>query len=170
MPGYTVKIDGLEELQRGFRLAPVITERESKRAMNESVIDVVREVKPLVPVYRGTLRNSIASEVQGSGPKIRGIVGSTLKDEEYPAVMEFGRRPGAKMPPPDALIPWVTRVLKVKKSEAPAVAWIVARSIGKKGIKGRRFLRDGFQAALPRIKDRFAAALERIVKGIADAR
>jgi hypothetical protein len=164
--GYNVEVKGLKELERWAKRYPDLYKRHTGRAMESSVKHVEREVKPLVPVFHGRLRNSIASEVQEQGSKIIGIVGSTLKDEEYPAVMEFGRRAGAKMPPPSALERWVHLVLQVPVDKAPGVAFVVARSIGKKGIKGKRFLEQGFKAAVPRIQDEFAKALHSIVSAV----
>lgn len=55
-------------------------------------------------------------------------------------VIERGRRPGSRMPPPKALEAWVRRKLKVSKAAAPQVAWAVAASIGRKGIQGKHVL------------------------------
>lgn len=48
-----------------------------------------------------------------------------------------GRRPGAKQPPVSTIIPWVKkRNIKVKGAKTPQQsAFVIARSIGKKGIK-----------------------------------
>jgi hypothetical protein len=161
--GYNVKVEGLEELEEWVRRYPHLSEKHTRVAMESSVKTVEGNVKPHVPVFQGTLRNSIGSEVQGSAPKIIGIVGSTLSSEVYPAVMEFGRSAGAKMPPPSALERWVQLVLQVPAKDAPGVAFVVARSIAKKGIEGKRFMQKGFNESVPRIKDFFARALHRIV-------
>lgn len=49
-----------------------------------------------------------------------------------------GRRPG-KMPPPIELLPWVWKKLGVTGMKARAVAWNVARKIGRHGTKGNNF-------------------------------
>lgn len=61
---------------------------------------------------------------------------------EHPAapVIEDGRRPGAKQPPVDALVPWVRRKLHVTKQEAKGIAYVVARAIGKRGLRARKVL------------------------------
>ena len=85
---------------------------------------------------------------------------------KYAGVIEDGRRAGEKMPPPAALEAWVRRHLnveyitkkgvakarKVRKDEAPGLAFIVARAIGKRGIKGKHIL--------ARANDRIAYNLE----------
>lgn len=77
----------------------------------------------------------------------------------YADVIEFGRRPGAKPPPSKALIGWVmrnigggvtkettkggvfsTRVTKIKRtadSKVAGIAYVIARAIGRRGIKGK---------------------------------
>jgi len=60
----------------------------------------------------------------------------------YPVVIEKGRKPGAKMPPPDALVPWVMHRLAVSSQQAVVISWAVARLIAIRGIRGKFVLRD----------------------------
>jgi len=53
----------------------------------------------------------------------------------YGWVIDSGRRPGAKMPPPSALYGWLE-----KRSIPLEAAYPIARSIGKKGIMPRPWL------------------------------
>jgi hypothetical protein len=91
-------------------------------------------VVPLTPVgVTSNLRGSWHSDpVSVIGSKLIGVMGSPLI---YSEVIERGRRAGAKMPPPAALQTWVER-----KLGSGASAFVVARSIGRKGIKGRFML------------------------------
>lgn len=59
----------------------------------------------------------------------------------YAAVVEEGRRPGARQPPTDVLVPWVRRKLGVSRKEAKGVAFVVARAIGVRGIPGKHILK-----------------------------
>lgn len=52
----------------------------------------------------------------------------------YGSNVEFGRRPGQRMPPVDALELWGLRVLG-----EPGLGWPLARSIAKKGVKPQPF-------------------------------
>lgn len=166
--GYDIELKGFAEQIKKLNAYDEISTREVTTAMEQSVTTLESAIKPLTPVFRGRLRGSIASQVIREGPgSIVGKVGSTLKDEDYPAVMEFGRRPGAKMPPPSALERWVHLVLGVPTSEARGAAFTVARAIARKGIKGRRFMQRGFEASKGKIKDYFDAALERITERLA---
>ena len=76
---------------------------------------------------------------------------------DYAPYIEFGRRPG-KMPPPDALLPWMSR------HGIPAEAvFAVARSIGQRGIPERPFMRPAATDTEAYMKDlmpEFAAEIE----------
>ncbi len=167
MIAYTVEIKGLDEQLAKLKRYDQIADKRLITAMSQATITIESEVKPLTPVFQARLRNSIGSKVEREGPlSIVGTVGSSLKDEEYPAVMEFGRRKGAKMPPPQALERWVYLVLGVPKEEAPGVAYVVARSIARKGIKGRKFMERGYKKARPKVLEFFARALDLIAEDL----
>ncbi len=100
-------------------------------------------VVPLTPVgVTSLLRGAWATQVLGGGAAgagtVVGIVGNPLV---YAEVIERGRRPGARMPPPDALRTWVAR-----KMGPEASAFVVARSIGRKGIEAREMLKKAVVA------------------------
>lgn len=54
----------------------------------------------------------------------------------YAPYVELGRRPG-KPPPAGVLEPWVEKVLSVPPPRSKEVAYLVARAIGKHGIRPR---------------------------------
>lgn len=61
-------------------------------------------------------------------------------------IMEFGRRPLQKRPPVQALTPWLKRKWIIKggkyedlSSKEKGVVYVMARSIGKEGIRPRRY-------------------------------
>lgn len=145
-----------------------IADKELRRFLTLSGQAMEAAVRPLTPVFQTRLRNSIVSKVTGSFPNsLQAKVGSTIaKKEVYPAVMEFGRKPGAKMPPPSALERWVHLVLKVPTERARGVAFVVARAIGRRGIKGKKFMQKGFEQSKPKMLIYFEQALNRIVEAI----
>jgi hypothetical protein len=172
---YQIQTHGLTELTARLNGSGKTLNRHLKRAMNKSVILVVSNVRPLVPVgVSGRLHNSIGSEVIENGiGDITGRVGSSLKDEEYPAVMEYGRKPGS-MPPWEALVRWVhvkhiagTYSVKTHKrsgekntqqAEDESAAFAIARKIAREGIQGRHFMQEGFDKSIPQIEQFFEQA------------
>lgn len=71
---------------------------------------------------------------------------------DYWINIEEGRKPDSKMPPVDVIKKWmITRGIPDK----PGIAFVIARSIGKKGIKPNPFLRETkveIQELVPSIK------------------
>ena len=78
--------------------------------------------------------------------------------EEYWKYIEAGRRAGAKMPPLDVIEKWInvkqiiphSMTLKSGKTVIPSVkqlSFLIARSIGQRGIQPRPFFKKSFEAA-----------------------
>jgi len=84
---------------------------------------VSQKAKELCPVAYGVLRKSIGWKVKDDTV----FVGTNMP---YAPVMEFGRTPGGKMPPIEAIEKWC----KFRGIPEEAV-WAVAKSIAVKGIK-----------------------------------
>lgn len=163
---YQVTIPLLDEQIKKLEGYDAIATPKLKDAMTKSVIKVQGGARENAPVgVSGRLRQSLGYEVSGGGSAITGWVGSTMKDEVYPSVMEVGRRPGS-MPPPSALERWVHLVLGVPEKEITAVAFLVARSIQRRGIKGRRFLLNAYLVARSSIDGYFYSAIQEITKAL----
>lgn len=58
----------------------------------------------------------------------------------YAAVIEYGRRPGSRPPPSEPIARWAQRKLRLPYEQAKGVAFAIARSIGRRGLVGRRIL------------------------------
>ena len=77
--------------------------------------------------------------------------------EEYWKYIEYGRRPG-KMPPLDVIEKWIKvkqilpRPLTLKSGKSvvptiPQLSFLIARKIGRDGIRPRPFFKQNFEAA-----------------------
>lgn len=73
-------------------------------------------------------------------------------------IMEFGRKPLSKRPPMQSLVPWLNRKGIVKgntldslSSKDKGTVYVMARSIGEKGIKPRRYFMDTYEENLDRM-------------------
>lgn len=182
---FQIEMKGFDEEIRRLEKYPQVAQRELTRAMEQSVRVVEAEVKPLTPVgVSSMLRNSIGSEVTVSlGGTIIGRIGSSMKNEVYPKVMEFGREPGHWISPEgmESLIRWVhvkglagNRTASGRRRgsqfnqlvEDATVAGAIAMAIYRRGIKGRHFLSTGFQRSRSRVIDFFEAAQARIAKAV----
>lgn len=58
----------------------------------------------------------------------------------YAAVIEYGRRPGARFPPISAIRRWAKLKLGLSEAQAKAAAFPIARAIAKRGQKPRSVL------------------------------
>ena len=140
----------------------------------EAVGGIVQaEAKVRTPVNMGILRKSIVWELgyttkTGSLPDYPTYVriGTAV---QYARPVHDGRAPGSKMPPVNVIAQWVVekKILnkngkgKRKKVESKAVraaAFAIAKSIAKKGIPAKPFLKDALIMSGPKIKAEFAHA------------
>jgi len=165
MLGYEVEMVGFEEQIKNLEGFDQVADRHLRSAMWGSVTAIQSAARREAPVFRGRLRNAIAAKVTGFGGSIVGEVGVSMGSEDYPAVMEFGRPPGP-MPPPASLERWVKLKLGVPDNRVGHVAVLVARAIGRRGIKGRYYLRKGLATSKVRIGMLFRDAVERIVRDL----
>lgn len=109
-------------------------------AVTEATLLLERVVKLATPIgVTGVARGSIAHQIRRGvavqrGVRIRAELGSPAR---HVPVLEAGRTPGRRRPPAEALELWVRRRLGItNRKEARGVAFVIARSIGKKGFKG----------------------------------
>lgn len=130
-------------------------------------------VSEKAPRYFGTLGQSFQAYPSGSTGGIEmitggggaEIIGRVFSSLPYAIVMEEGRRAGAPMPPIAPIELWVRRKLGISGDEATGVAYAIALTISRRGIRGRHYAREGFQQAEPRIVQIF----DEMGKGIRDA-
>jgi hypothetical protein len=100
----------------------------------------------------------------------------------YALAVEFGRKAGKRMPPSNALLRFVRLVIKPRPTPTKgksrrstkdrtqalikSVAFLVARAIGKKGIKARPYMRPSFERIWPMMmgvyREKLAARLKNI--------
>lgn len=165
---YKVQIKGMDELREMIRQAPDIVGDELEKAMRKSVITISSNVKRETPVgVSGRLRSSIGDEVKRTNERVTGRVGTSITDE-YPLVMEFGRRPGARRPPSQRLERWVHLQMGVSTDQAPRAARYVARMISVRGIRGREMFRKGLESSLRAVEGYFGDALLAMVRKMGD--
>lgn len=108
---------------------------------------------------RGETKRSL--QVEGPEPTQEGLRGVIRATSPHAVNVHEGRSPGSRRPPIAALVPWVERKLGVSGAEARSVAFLVARAIGRRGIRANPFLREPVREALPTLAPRLAEAAAR---------
>ena len=94
----------------------------------------------------------------------------TINLEAYWFFLEKGRRAGAKMPPVSAIENWIKIrkilprpvTLKSGKQRVPTVqqlAYVIARSIARKGIAARPFMRESIEETMNDFQSKLTAAV-----------
>ena len=152
------RVEGTDVLARGLAAAPELLRAETAQAMTRGLLLIEREARTLVKQDTRRLMGSITH----SGPTLLGgeLVGTVGPSARYGVFVEFGRRPG-KMPPIAAIAPWARR-----HGMNP---FLVARAIGRRGIKPAPFLTPAWRKHRPAIEALFAQVgvklLARVAQG-----
>ena len=181
MIAFELSIPGLEEQLAKIRNWDNYVNKRFETAMKSSMITATNEIKKRTPIgVSSGVRQSISYRIETTGPgSVIGYVGSHL---DYAYYANYGRKPG-KMPPVDKLVLWVRRkqlagTYAIKASakgyhrrmgskvtqykQDRAVAFLIARAIGKHGTKETLFMEKGLEAAMPTILANFNKALDLI--------
>lgn len=149
MPSVTITITGAARV--AARLTPDLYRTALAGMISDLAVIAQTTARAGAPVDTGAGVRSIMADVQAT----QAVVGRGMP--VYMRVMDQGRRAGAKMPPPEALRGWMRRH---GMSGSP---YPLARSIARRGIKGRFFMQRGYQAAvraLPAEQARFIRAVQ----------
>lgn len=150
----------LSELEKKLGRFDAAYAAEIRSTMEATLSLVEQNVVSRTPVGVGTLSQSITSRIFGQPVNLAGEVGSSLI---YAPVMEFGRRPGARMPPVEPIRTWLIRKGIMGPDQADKMAFVVARAIGRKGIRARRMFRDGWRVSRPKVLELWRKMPGRII-------
>lgn len=151
MIDYTVDFRGLREQVEKFRQFAAIADRRLKESMERAVRQLAGNVRGLAP---GSVAGAIGEEVRHIAPlAIDGVVSAKTSPPVVGIVLEFGRKPGGRMPPPDVF-------------GGGAEAFAIARSIARRGTRGFRYMWHGFGKSRSAILREFQLALERIAEDL----
>lgn len=135
----TITIQGLDRLQAGVNAAPATLAREIRAGMVASSALVKATQVALAPRFSSETVNSIAATITATSASI----GPSSPHAYY---ADQGRRPG-KQPPIAAIEPWAT---------AHGInAFVLARSIGRKGTRGKPFVAPSLSQNLSKIVAEF---------------
>lgn len=156
-------------IARPITLNPEAMIKGVRAAVGETTQILEAQIGKLTPEgvggTRTGLKASIFSEVREQGTRITGITGS---EKAYAMPVNYGRRPGQKAPPYKSLLEWVGLRFGVSDpKQQQRLAFLIARSIGKRGTKayrdnsppGVRMFERGLDVAEPLIVQSFERML-----------
>jgi hypothetical protein len=140
----SIEVKGADKLAHGLQQAATKTlPTETKGAMERALLLVEADARRNVKRDTGRLQNSITGTITGGGGNLTGRVGPSVK---YGVYVERGRRPG-KAPPLAAVSGWARR-----HGVSP---YVVARAIGRRGVRAAPFLIPAYEKNRARIIDLF---------------
>lgn len=113
---------------------------QSKGVVRTEITNVLRQIGLVVQAEErrqiGVMHKIDTHKLQGSiAVKISGYEASIGSDLAYAAPVNFGRRAGAKMPPKDVLLGWMSR-----HGIDPRLEFVIRRAIKRRGIKPAPFV------------------------------
>lgn len=159
----SLDIQGWQELDAAFRMAPNIVREELLAAVTESDQLLEREVKDLTPTASGVSRASIFSREQVFGDSGLGVVGTA---QPHVAYVELGTRP--HFPRVEALEDWVRVKLGISdEKKIHGVAYLIARKIAARGTLGVGMFHRTWARQRDAVTRRFELARNRIASRIA---
>lgn len=94
----------------------------------------------------------------------------TIEGWKYIEVISGGREPGKKAPPVGKIMEWIDakRGINVKSNRKKSLAFIIAKRIGERGIKGNNMLTDIKNQFAPRIDEDLANIIQEEITRIAE--
>ena len=162
-----------QQFDRRLQRTPQQLERDLRRTIDVSLRLIEADARHMAPQDTRRMAGSMTTRISGTYPRLVGEVGPGVT---YGTFVELGRRPGAKMPPVDALIGWVRRHWNpgfigplqrgqlrprraagrnVSQSMIRSRAFALARAIQRRGIQAQPFMRPAFQRNRTRIEQAF---------------
>ncbi len=156
------------------RRAPAIAHKEILAAMSEAVMFLERKVKENIERAgrmgvggsQTGLYRTIAGEVIDKGAAmVKGIVSHS---KPHGDVIELGRRPGKKMPPPGVLLEWIKLRIGATGETAKQIEFLIRRKIARKGFPGIHMFQKAFEDNYSQVRAIFARHGYEIAKLVSD--
>jgi len=153
------------DLMAQLRRSPARAEAVMDEMISDLAHRLAYRAKNYAPYATGNLRRSITPHRVKTGEWEVVAVGS--KQKPYAAFVEFGTRP--HWPPREPIERWVRIKLGIREPEAiERVAFLVSRSIAKKGTKPKRYMTRAFKETakeVAMVAKRYASKLIGAIKG-----
>lgn len=114
-----------------------------KEILDRASIMTQAEMRVNAPVFDGELRASIRPKWESPDTVV------VFSDKNYAPAIEFGRKPGGKLPPYKNGTP-LAKWVRIKMGE-DVPPYLVARSIARKGTKGQKFAAKTYATMKPAV-------------------
>jgi hypothetical protein len=139
------------------------------------------DIENLLNQYGEEIRLAIKKRLEGDNKVATGKAANTLIKKvtpnsltiegwKYIEVISGGREPGKKAPPVGKIMEWidVKKGINVKSGRKKSLAFIIAKRIGERGIKGNNMLTEIKNQFAPRIDQDLADIIQEEITRIAE--
>lgn len=139
------------------------------------------DIENLLNQYGEEIRLAIKKRLEGDNKVATGKAANTLIKKatpnsltiegwKYIEVISGGREPGKKAPPVGKIMEWIDakRGINVKSGRKKSLAFIIAKRIGERGIKGNNMLTEIKNQFAPRIDQDLADIIQEEITRIAE--
>lgn len=158
----SVSVIGAKELSDALKSVDEFAKNAIKDAINKTAIDLESEVRKEMPHLSGGLQNNLHREpAQVTATNIEAKVGTNII---YGRAQELGFPAGYTFPNYKSAS--FQKFAREKLGDAK-LAFVVARSIFKKGMKGHFFYKNSLEKIKPEHTKNLQAALKKIVDHLA---
>jgi HK97 gp10 family phage protein len=171
---FTVNLNGLKDIQDALKNIDVKLKQDVGDEINASALKILTDAKRLAPVNFGQLRNQIALD------PIDNLTYAVEAKASYSAYVEFGTGPQVSVPADftsyaaqfkgvkggkfkdfvDALTLWVKRKSIGDGKNDKGLAYVIARSILRKGMRPQPFLIPSYESEKPKLIQRLKKLLD----------
>jgi HK97 gp10 family phage protein len=171
---FVVRLDNLKGVQDALKVIDKKLRQDVGDEINASALKILTDAKRLAPVNFGQLRNQIALE------PINDLTFAVEAKASYSAYVEFGTGPQVSVPADftsyaaqfkgkkggkfkdfvDALTLWVKRKGIGDGKNDKGLAYVIARSILRKGMRPQPFLIPSYETEKPKLIQRLKKLLD----------
>ena len=171
---FVVRLDNLKGVQDALKVIDKKLRQDVGDEINASALKILTDAKRLAPVNFGQLRNQIALE------PINDLTFAVEAKASYSAYVEFGTGPQVSVPADftsyaaqfkgkkggkfkdfvDALTLWVKRKGIGDGKNDKGLAYVIARSILRKGMRPQPFLIPSYESEKPKLIQRLKKLLD----------
>ena len=165
---FTVSLSGMKELEGKLNKLTTALEKDVSNEINATALNIENQAKKLAPINLGQLRNSIALTKDSE------LTYTVAANASYSAYVEFGTGPQVNVPADfasyalqfkgkssgkfkdmvEALTLWLKRKGIGNGKNDKGLAYVIALSILKKGMRPQPFLIPAYEMEKPKLIQR----------------
>ena len=157
----TITVDGADRLADKLRGGGREVRIEQKKAGHRALAVLKTEIQARIHSPSGRARKGMKQTVTGSGATLKAKIGPGGRGALSYVFSQRTRGPGRTQPPSKRLRRWA-------RAHGIVSVHALARSIGRRGTRGRPVVRPAYEAKRSEVQSVFLSGLRGIVRRMAD--